>query len=80
LFLQKVRQYGFGIDAQEFLAKNAIEQLYIASVNAKAVVHYREMMDALSAGAERPGPDDDAGPSSTQQLGGVAALDDALKY
>src|SRR2546427_13290517 len=45
LFLKKILQYRFGIDANEFLSKSTIEEVNIAGMNTKAVVHHREMMD-----------------------------------
>ena len=48
LFLQKVHQNRFGIDANEFLAQHPVEQVDIASMNAEAIVHHREMTDAFS--------------------------------
>ena len=43
LFVQKVLQYGFGIDLDEFLPKRAIESVDIGRMNAKAVVDHRKM-------------------------------------
>ena len=51
LFLKTVHQYRFGIDANEFLAKSAIEEVDIAGMNTKTVVHHREMTDALGVKA-----------------------------
>src|SRR2546427_3625539 len=45
LSLKKILQYRFGIDANEFLSKSTIEEVNIAGMNTKAVVHHREMMD-----------------------------------
>src|SRR5256885_9517028 len=47
LFLKKVLQYRFGIDAHEFLSKSTIEEVNIARMNTKAVVHDREMVYTL---------------------------------
>ena len=47
LFFKKLVQDGFGIDPDEFLAKNAMEKIDVAGMNAKAVVDHREMMDAI---------------------------------
>jgi hypothetical protein len=46
LFVQKVLQYRFGIDANKFLAKSTIEEIDIARMNTEAIVHHREMTDA----------------------------------
>jgi hypothetical protein len=45
LFVKKVLQYRFGIDANEFLSKSTIQKVDIAGMNTKAIVHHREMMD-----------------------------------
>ena len=47
LFVEKVLQYRFGIDTNEFLSKGAIEDVDVAGMNAEAVVDHREMMDAF---------------------------------
>src|SRR5213593_2994510 len=47
-FLKEVLQYRFGIDAHEFLSKGTIEDVDIAGMNTKAVVHHREMVYALA--------------------------------
>ena len=47
LFLKKVHQYRFGIDANEFLAKHPMEEIDIARMNAKAIVHHCEMANTL---------------------------------
>ena len=47
LFCQKSLQDGFGIDPNEFLAKNAMEKIDAARMDAKAVVDHCEMTDAF---------------------------------
>src|SRR5215467_13843945 len=47
LFFQKLLQHGFGIDPDEFLAKNAMEKVDVAGMDAEAVVDHREMTDAF---------------------------------
>ena len=47
LFVKKLLQDGFGVDANEFLAKSTIEDIDIARMDAKAVMDHREMMDAF---------------------------------
>ena len=47
LFVQKLLQDGFRIDANEFLPNNAIEAIDIGRMNAEAVVDHHEMMDAF---------------------------------
>src|SRR5438552_301191 len=47
LFFQKPLQDGFGIDPNEFFAKNTIEEIDVRRMDAKAVVDHREMMDAF---------------------------------
>jgi len=47
LFFQKLLQDGFGIDPNEFLAKNAMEKIDVAGMDAEAVVDHREMTDAF---------------------------------
>ena len=51
MFFQKRLQDGFGIDPNEFLAKNAMEKIDVAGMDAKAVVYHREMTDALGVEA-----------------------------
>jgi len=46
LFVKKVLQYRFGIDANAFLSKSTIEEVDIARVNAETVVHQSELMHA----------------------------------
>ena len=47
LFFQKLLQDGFGIDPNEFLAKNSIEEIDVRRMDAKAIVDHREMADAF---------------------------------
>src|SRR5215831_8891578 len=47
LFFQKLLQDGFGIDPNEFLAKNAMKKIDVARMDAIAVVDHREMTDAF---------------------------------
>src|SRR5262249_49591012 len=47
LFFQKLLQDEFGIDPNEFIAKNAMEKIDVAGMDAEAVVDHREMTDAV---------------------------------
>ncbi len=47
MFFQKLPQDGFGIDPNEFLAKNAMEKIDVAGMDAKTVVDHREMTEAF---------------------------------
>ena len=44
---EKVLKNGFGVDTDEFLSQNPVEDVDVGGMDAKAVVHHREMMDAL---------------------------------
>src|SRR5215471_18874594 len=51
LFVEKILQCRFGVDADEFLSKGAIEAVNVGCMNAEAVVHHREITDTFGVKA-----------------------------